>query len=286
MDTFTHALLPFLSGKIAKKDAQTCIALLIGGLAPDFDIFFVFLNLFFPGIYNAVPQSVPLVHRGITHSIIFSVLFSWLALYVASRKPVLGALNYLFKSDALLSITPKLLFFAGLGALLHLFLDVMTTYGIALFYPFSLQRYSAELFFYVDIYLTITGMALIGYLFYRRGWLTTPFGASTGKIDVPYNKIFAAFIGVLLLFSGLRYVEKTASAENFSTGTDAVYPSFNPYIWYVAEPASNGTVVSVFTFDASDKKVLSQYELSTAEFEDRFPMHSFLVERSIRGNVP
>ncbi|VVB59350.1 LexA-binding, inner membrane-associated putative hydrolase [uncultured archaeon] len=283
MDTFTHALFPFLSGKVAKKDAETCMALLIGGLAPDFDLIFLFINAFFGSALGSIPSTLLLYHRGITHSIIFGILFSWLALYVASRKPVLSVLNYFFKSKISLAITPKLLFFTAIGTLSHLFLDFTTTYGIPLFYPFSLQRYSMELFFYIDIYLTAASLALTAYMFYKRGWLRTPFGASTGKIEVPYNKIFVAFIGVLLLFGGLRYAEKTASAENFGTGIDSVYPSFNPYVWYVVEQAPNGTEVTVFTFDSSNKKVLSQYELNNTEFADIFPRHSFLVGRSIRN---
>ena len=88
MDTLTHALFSFLPGQAAKKDKESCAAHLLGGIAPDFYIGFLFIMLFFPSFYYSLPASLLLVHRGITHSIIFGIATSWIFLYAASRKPV------------------------------------------------------------------------------------------------------------------------------------------------------------------------------------------------------
>lgn len=282
MDTFTHGLFPFLFGKAGKKGKEACTALLVGGLAPDFDILFLFARFFLGFFSISVPSSLLLTHRGITHSIIFGIIFSWLALYVASRKPVLAAFNYIFKSDISILITPKVLLFAGLGALSHMFLDFTTTYGVPLLYPFTTERYSLELFFYVDPYLIAAGAGMTAFAFYKRNWFKTPFGsASNIGIESTYKKLFYVMIAALLLFGGLRFYEKNISAEYFSTGIDAVYPSFSPFVWYVEKQDSDNKTITVYEFNAPKRAVLSQYSMDKTAFANAFPRHSRLVGQGI-----
>lgn len=277
IDTFTHALIPFLSGKASKKDKEACAALLLGGLAPDFDISFLFLRLLFPALYFSIPASFLPFHRGITHTIIFGTLTAWLFLFGFSRKPVSRALKNIFKSDISLLFNPKLMFFSAIGMLSHLFLDVLTTYGIPLFYPFSTKRYAIELFFYIDIYLSMIGAVLTGYALYRKGWFRTPFGAINSKeIGAVYKKLLFVVVASIVLLAGARYYEKSASAEYFGADMNAVYPTPAITVWTIAKPNADNTY-TIYTFDALRNAIVQKSETSPTSFKREFPPHGFLV---------
>lgn len=247
MDTFTHGLVPFLAGKVLGRSRTECAALLLGGLAPDFDVFIMWIPLFFQ-------TSVPFTHRGITHTIIFGFVTAAIALFIASRKHVQNVLKHAFKTDTKLEMLPSLLAFAYIGTLSHFFLDWLTTYGIALLYPLTLKRYSFELFFYIDFYLTILSMALIGYAVFMKFKRKAP----AAKIQAAYKQMFVVLISAILLLGGLRYYEKSAAADYFGTSQDSVFPSPSPFEWSVYDAAKG----NVYLFDSLQKKVTGEYPFS------------------------
>lgn len=87
-------------------------------------------------------------HRGITHSLLFAPFFSLLPAFVASR---------------ITSILPfgKLWRVSLIGILLHIFFDVITSFGTQLLAPFSDTRYALDWMFIVDPFFTISLLLLL-----------------------------------------------------------------------------------------------------------------------------
>lgn len=251
MDSLTHGLLPFLAGKFFRRNREECGALLLGGLAPDFDIFIMWISMFFQ-------TSALVTHRGITHTLVFGLVTAAAVLFVASRGYFQALLKYAFRTDVRLSMKPHLLLFTYIGLLSHLFLDGLTTYGIPLFYPFSLERYSLELFFYIDFYLFAISAALILYAISKRRKISLPPEARSKKMQGTYVKMFFVLVAALLLLSGLRYYEKSVSADYFNLSKESVFPSLDPFEWNVVDRAGG----TLYVFDSLGKKIAGEQNFS------------------------
>lgn len=138
MDSLTHIILGAAIGEavLGKKIGRK--AMLWGAIAdtiPDFDVFAS------PCVTHA--QQL-LVHRGITHSLLFVVVMS----------PLLGWLfSKWFKNDNVSWKSWTTLFFIGMFT--HILIDAMTCYGTGWFEPFSSYRVSFNNIFVADPFYTI-----------------------------------------------------------------------------------------------------------------------------------
>ena len=121
-------------------------ALILAANMPDIDVFF-----------GNAPWDPLAIHRGFTHGLVGGVL---------AMPPVLAALLWLldrwqvgrgtqFKS-ALEMRFGWLVLVSYLGALTHPFLDLLTTYSVQLFSPFSDRWYHADGLFIIDIWIWLT----------------------------------------------------------------------------------------------------------------------------------
>ncbi|HEX7627415.1 MAG TPA: metal-dependent hydrolase, partial [Candidatus Methanoperedens sp.] len=186
MDLFTHALFPYLLGNYFKKSKEKITAFVIGGIAPDIDIFLLLIQYLYPTFFL-------ITHRGITHSIFFGFFTGVIVLYLASRDRIKKIVQKRIDFDPVFS--SKNILYAFAGVIIHLILDYSTTRGVPLLYPFDTTRYSAELFFYTDIILTIVSLIMVIYL------IKKPFQART----------ITKFLIILLLISSglgaLRFAE-------------------------------------------------------------------------------
>ena len=126
-------------------------------------------------------------HRGITHSFIFGLVTAIIFLYIISRPRVYGLINDLMKRDISVEFNWKNVSLAYFGVLIHLFLDFLTTGGIPLLYPFSLIRFSANLYYYTDLVTTLVAMVVLLVLYLR--------------LDPKYKKIALAGFLVMLILS-------------------------------------------------------------------------------------
>ncbi|MGZ7160874.1 MAG: metal-dependent hydrolase, partial [Methanobacterium sp.] len=143
MDFFTHFLVPFIILFALKSKNKLEGA--FGGISPDFD------TIFIAWIGFLVPYLFVFSHRGITHSFIFAAVTSTIFLFIISRKQIIGTINWIIRRDLRVEFTLKAIGIAYFGALTHLFLDFLTSKGIPLFFPFTLQRFSAEIYYYIDV---------------------------------------------------------------------------------------------------------------------------------------
>ncbi|MDL5501859.1 MAG: metal-dependent hydrolase, partial [Candidatus Methanoperedens sp.] len=208
MDLFTHALYPYLFGNYFKQKKEEITAFVIGGIAPDFDIFLLLIQYLYPTFFL-------ITHRGITHSIFFGFFTGVIVLYLASSNAIKKIIQKYIDFKPVFSRRNIVYAFAGI--IVHLALDYSTSGGIPLFYPFDTTRYSAELFFYTDIYLTIISLIMVIYLFRK------PF----------QTRMITKFLIILLLISGglgaLRFAEKSNAEQFFHDTSIKLFSTMDPF---------------------------------------------------------
>ncbi len=139
MDLVTQVVLGAAVGEVVlgKKAGNKAILWgAIGGLIPDLDVLITPLYSEVNGLF---------VHRGFSHSIVFSFLLApllgWLAYAIHHKNIVASKFEWM-----------KLIFWA---AFTHPILDYMTTYGTGAFLPFSDYRVEFSNVGIVDIFYTL-----------------------------------------------------------------------------------------------------------------------------------
>ncbi|MCK5236529.1 MAG: metal-dependent hydrolase [Deltaproteobacteria bacterium] len=138
MDTVTHALagaVLYKTGIGGRLGKAAAVVFILGSLVPDLDfVMRIFTNAEFMMKH----------HRGITNSIfgipIIAIVFSLLVQKYYKRKGVESNLKELF-------------LFSLLVMVVHNLLDIFTSYGTMIFYPFSFARVSWNVLFIVDFYV-------------------------------------------------------------------------------------------------------------------------------------
>ncbi len=238
MDLFSHALLPYLLGNLFKRRKEEITAFVIGGIAPDFDVLIIWINSVYPNFFLTT-------HRGLTHSLFFGFFTAALVMYVAARNR--GLARKILRFDPEIRFTRSTFAFMYFGVLIHLFLDYITTGGVPLLYPFDAKRWSAELFFYTDIYLTVFSLAAIILLYKTK----------RGEYEISARKILVAFTVVFLVLGGIRYVEKSDAHASYVNAE--VFPTTDMFLWYAM--AENNETIKVYEYYGWNKTTLY-----TAEF--------------------
>lgn len=239
MDLFTHFIVPFAILTLLKfKDIKDRLSGAFGGISIDFDF------VLFP-IGFLLPELFIFSHRGITHSFIFGLLTAIIFIYIISRPSAYGFINYVIKRDIKVVFTWRSVTFAYFGVLIHLFLDFLTTGGIPLFYPFSLTRFTANLYYYTDIVTTVVALAVLIILYLR--------------LDPKYKKIaLVGFMIMLISFGGIRAYEKmdTIQSQTLSDGYTQItaYPTADMFTWTVVE-SDGGNKYKFFTYNTLQRTI-------------------------------
>jgi len=222
MDNLTHGLAAALvarAGFSQRMGRTATVALVIAGEAPDVDAILRLGGLPFYLEY----------HRGFTHSLLGAVVLAlplgWLFWKRGGGKrywPWVG-----------LSL---------LGILLHIFLDLITSYGTMVLYPFSSTRYAWDLVFILDPYVTgfILSALLATFLLKRRSALPARIG-------------LALLAGYLLLVASnhaqaLARTRTAALAEGQKILKVAAFPlPFSPFRWSGVVETDEATYQTVFS---------------------------------------
>lgn len=153
MDSITQATLGAAVGQavLGKKIGNKAAILgAIGGTIPDLDIVLV-------PFFNDLQRIS--IHRGYSHSILFSVLGALLIAWVLSRVKWTKQLAF-----------GRLWWFGFLALFTHMLLDAFTTYGTQLFLPFTDYRVSFDSITIVDPVYTLPLLAglLASLFFYKK----------------------------------------------------------------------------------------------------------------------
>ncbi len=177
MDSITHLALGACTGELILGRKLGKKAMLIGAIVanvPDVDIL---TGFFVPG------DEALVLHRGITHSFFFVLVFGFLlALFAKRLKPDIP--------------TGIFTFFFCFELALHDLLDTCTSYGTGLLEPFSHQRFSIHLLYVADPLFTIGLIIASVYLLFgrknRRQW------AATALITSGLYLFFAGFCKIIV----------------------------------------------------------------------------------------
>ena len=246
MDLFTHVAVPLLLGRSLKRSGEEVAALAVGGLAPDLDILLLPINWIYPNFFL-------LVHRGITHSLLFGFLAALLTLRLATAGPVQSRISQHFGIDP--QFTKIAILFAYSGVLLHLALDSLTTRGIPLLYPLDTARWSAEIFFYSETTLLLASLGIL------------IFEVKT-KERADHRKMLILLLLLLAVTGTVRLAEKD-KAVGIIGGDSTAFPAPSLFEWTVLN--DNNRSVCIYSYDAISGQylfkgdflkldILSQYE--------------------------
>ncbi|MGB9936600.1 MAG: metal-dependent hydrolase [Methanobacterium sp.] len=236
MDFFTHFLVPFIILFALKSKNKLEGA--FGGISIDFD------TIFITWIGFLVPYLFVFSHRGITHSFIFAAVTSTLFLYVISRKSINGFIGKIIRRDISVEFTWKTIGIAYFGALTHLFLDFLTSRGIPLLYPFTLERFSAEIYYYIDITTAVIALVVLLILYL--------------KLDIKYKKAtMAIFMIILISFGGIRAYEKNVALDENPVSANmvysAAYPTSDIFTWTIVQSDSSNSTYYSFKYNTFNK---------------------------------
>lgn len=237
MDFFTHFLVPYII--LFALHSKYKLEGAFGGISIDLD------TIFIAWIGFLVPYLFVFSHRGITHSFIFAAITSTLFLYILSRKRINAFIGKIIRRDISVKFTLKTVGIAYFGALTHLFLDFLTSRGIPLLYPFTLQRFSAEIYYYIDITTTVIALIILFILYL--------------KLDMKYKKTaMAIFMVILISFGGIRAYEKNiALDENPVSGNliySVAYPTEDMFIWTIVQSDSSNSIYYSFKYNSLNKE--------------------------------
>jgi inner membrane protein len=237
MDFFTHFLVPYIILFALKSKNKLEGA--FGGISIDLD------TIFIAWIGFLVPYLFVFSHRGITHSFIFAAVTSTLFLYVISRRSINGFIGKIIRRDISVEFNLKTVGIAYFGALTHLFLDFLTSKGVPLLYPFTLQRFSAEIYYYIDVTTAVIALAVLLILYLR--------------LDMRYKKAaMVIFMIILVSFGGIRAYEKNVTlTENPVSGNlvySAAYPTADMFTWTVVQSDSSNSTYHSFEYNTMNKE--------------------------------
>jgi inner membrane protein len=204
VDNLTHSLAGWALGQagLKTKTRKGLAALILAANMPDIDVFF-----------GNAPWDPLAIHRGFTHSLVGGVLL---------MPPVLAGLLWLldrwqmsrgaaFKSGLAMHFG-WLVLLCYLGALTHPLLDLMTTYSVQLFSPFSSAWYHSDALFIIDVWIWLLLAIAIGVSKGReqqgREWRRLPQAALA---------VLLAYIGLNVAISqrayaAVRFVDPSAEA--------------------------------------------------------------------------
>ena len=206
MDTITHGLIGTLSSKTGfyqKAGRVATIAFTVGAIFPDIDIVTTFLG----------PEFSLRYHRGLTHSLIAAPLFAF----------ILALVIYRFSSYKKYWFIVAMV---ALGIYSHIFFDLITSYGTVIFDPLSMKRYSWNLVFILDPFITIP--VILGLILcWRKREFANRFSFG----------IFAYLVLYLILCFYSRElnsgkVDEFAKNKSLSVLKSSVYPRpLAPFFW-------------------------------------------------------
>jgi inner membrane protein len=215
VDNLTHSLVGWSLGQagLKTKSRKGLAALILGANMPDVDVF----------LGNA-PWDPLAIHRGFTHGLLGGVLV---------MPPILAGLLWLldrwqlsrgveFKSRLPMRFG-WLLALSYLGALTHPFLDLLTTYSVQLFSPFSSAWYHSDALFIIDIWIWLLLAIAIGISKRREHQ-----GTEWRRIPQAAIAILLAYFAINLLISQAAY----ADVRRTSANAERIFASPPPVLFW------------------------------------------------------
>ncbi len=236
MDTITHTVIGACLGEAIAGKQLGKKAMLLGALAnnlPDIDVITAF--------WTSETQAL-LLHRGITHSIFFAVIFS----------PILA---FIFKNifkKYLVSFNQWLLLF-GSGLFIHIFIDGLTTYGTGWFEPFNHSRVSLNTIFILDPLFSLPVLiATIALIILKKDSVKRNKWWKTGLLA---SSIYLMFTIVNKLYVD-QVVEKNLSAQHINYTNYMCTPTpINNFLWYIVAQSESQYYIGYYSLFDKDETI-------------------------------
>ena len=211
MDNLTHSLAGWSLGQagLKTKTRKGLAALILGANMPDLDVFL-----------GHAPWDPLAIHRGFTHGLLGGVLV---------MPPILAGLLWLldrwqlsrgteFKSGLPMRFG-WLILLSYLGTLTQPFLDLLTTYSVELFSPFSNAWYHSDALFIIDVWVWLLLAVAIGVSKRRE-----QHGKEWHRIPQVAIAILLAYIGLNLAISQRAY----ATVRSVDREAESIFASPPP----------------------------------------------------------
>lgn len=253
MDSITQAALGASVGYGFLGNKGVIIGAAIATI-PDLDI------LLFP-LYSDLERIS--LHRGFSHSILFSIIGAI----------ILGLVLKRIKWTKMIDL-PRLILFTWLALFTHIILDTFTTYGTQLFLPFSDYRAGFDSINIVDPFYTIP--LILGLFFslviYRKR-----------KNQSFYNYVGLAISTLYLLYTlGIKSyvngnIEEVLSTQNISYNSMLTVPvKFGGIIWYAVAKDNQGLYIGKYILGQEDEIIFHYFPSNDNLLKDLDP---WLVNR-------
>jgi inner membrane protein len=221
MDSITHITLGACIGEIILGKKLGKKALLWGAFAqslPDVDTIF--------SSFYSVDKSF-LVHRGITHSILFAliagVLLALLALKIHRHRNISLAL---------------FIFFFCFQLVLHDLLDTCNSYGTCLLEPFSHHRFSINLLYVADPLFTIGFIIAALFLTFKNN--INPNRLKWAWVAIAYSIVYLCFAGINKAIidhrAAIAFSKQKINPESYFS----IPAPLTNMLWYVVAAADSG----------------------------------------------
>ncbi len=238
MDNITHTLTGAIASKAGPGHHHTRLVfwiLILAANIPDID----FLLQFFGDRIFYMEQ-----HRALSHSFIFAPFFAAFIAYIL--KLTVKGIDF------------RLVFmYTFIGIIIHIFFDLITSFGTMIFYPITNARYTLDLIFIIDPWLT--GSLIVFLIFVRK------FKQHRRKII--WGGIAFVLVYFILAFTNREIVR--TNVEDYFAGYGIQYNKMivlpQPFAitnWMVAVETDDAAY-QIFTnsFESPDNYVLLDYPL-------------------------
>lgn len=248
MDPVTHIGSGLLGGSYFKRkneNGNIYKIAVIGALLPDIDNLVGLTNN--PAIYLTH-------HRGITHSFLGAILLSFIVALVLK-------LTLFRKTDF-----KRLFFIFTIFTFVHIFLDLITSYGTQIALPFTNRRYTLESVFIIDPFFTLS----IFILFFI-----------SKRVTSSWIKIILFLFIFIYPFTNmtLKTIYKNILEKEFPGKVIHLSPApFTPIFWKVIlEDNTNYYVATKTLFGKADIDDFEKYRsLKTTRLSNLFTLDGFL----------
>ena len=249
MDSISQAALGAAIGEAVlgkRLGRKAAILGAIGGTIPDLD---VLLTPFFSKFQNIA------IHRGFSHSILFTILAAFLFAYILSKIKWTKDVPY-----------PRLWLLSFLTLFTHILLDAFTTYGTQLLLPFNDWRVSFDSVNIVDPVYTVPLLigVLVSVFYFKK---TDP------KRNIPNNiGLIISSLYLVFTLANKQHIERVFYAQLEAQNI----PSFNLH----TIPVKVGNMIWYAVAKDKDQLYIGKYsmlEKNDIEFH-AFPINDHLLD--------
>lgn len=256
MDSITQAVLGAAIGYEVLGENNRKKGAVIGAVIatlPDLDI------LLFP-FYSSLDRLS--VHRGLSHSILFTVLGTWIVAWILSKVKWTSNISYL-----------RLACISFLCLFTHIILDAFTAYGTLLLMPFSDRRIGVDSINVVDpVY---TGPLLLGLFF--SFWLRPPYRKlSLNRLGLIISSTY--LLATVFIKSNIKgSFESTLNKSDVTYSTSMTQPvGIASLKWYCVAQSKEGIYIGNYSLLDSNKITFEFFPYNDHLLKDIDP---YLVDR-------